>query len=59
MLTTGTYRDGFVYPDEPVDWPEGMRVIVEILEEKPGIDSRKPNKSHTTERGAVTDIIPP
>jgi hypothetical protein len=31
---SGTYRSGKVFLDEPVDWPDGLQVVVE----KAGID---------------------
>jgi len=35
---SGTYRDGHVELNEPVDWEEGMRVSIESEEGKYGMD---------------------
>lgn len=33
----GTYRDGCIVLDEPVDWPEGCRVAVEAVDQSVGL----------------------
>jgi hypothetical protein len=33
----GTYREGRIVLDRPVKWPEGTRVVVEVLEGRVGL----------------------
>jgi hypothetical protein len=30
----GTYLNGMIVPDEPLDWPDGTRVYMEVIEDE-------------------------
>jgi hypothetical protein len=34
----GTYREGHIIPDEPVNWPEGARVVISPAAEEVGLN---------------------
>lgn len=58
---SGTYRDGRIELDQPVDWVDGMRVVIESEEESWDVDC--PDAPMTPEeiekRIAAIDAIEP